>query len=161
MCRLINESNRYHRTDAPDKTIIIIGIPNVGKSTIINQLRQVRLLKSNFSMSGWYAWIINTFIYIYIYINIFTYEFSLKWSKRQPLAVEFLFGGLGNGQGVIFATRRINAPIPGSNPQSLFQSQSWILYTFSVFNIVCSSRDRHMNMGGKPAAVGPNPGVTR
>jgi len=48
------------RTDAPDKTIIIIGIPNVGKSTIINQLR-----------------------------------------------------------------------------------------------------DRHMNMGGKPAAVGPNPGVTR
>lgn len=37
--KLIEESNRYHRAGAPDKTIIIIGIPNVGKSTIINQLR--------------------------------------------------------------------------------------------------------------------------
>jgi len=36
---LIESSNRYHRAGAPDKTIIIIGIPNVGKSTIINQLR--------------------------------------------------------------------------------------------------------------------------
>eukprot|EP00088_Acartia_fossae_P019649 TRINITY_DN21480_c0_g1_i4.p1 TRINITY_DN21480_c0_g1~~TRINITY_DN21480_c0_g1_i4.p1 ORF type:complete len:331 (+),score=37.08 TRINITY_DN21480_c0_g1_i4:60-1052(+) len=37
--RLIEESNRFHRSGRPDKSIIIIGIPNVGKSTIINQLR--------------------------------------------------------------------------------------------------------------------------
>jgi len=37
--RLIENSNRYNRAGMPDKTIIIIGIPNVGKSTIINQLR--------------------------------------------------------------------------------------------------------------------------
>ena len=35
--KLIENSNRYHRAAAPDKTIIVIGIPNVGKSTIINQ----------------------------------------------------------------------------------------------------------------------------
>jgi len=37
--KLIENSNRFHRGGKPDKSIIIIGIPNVGKSTIINQLR--------------------------------------------------------------------------------------------------------------------------
>jgi len=36
---LIENSNRYHRAGNPEKSIIIIGIPNVGKSTIINRLR--------------------------------------------------------------------------------------------------------------------------
>ena len=39
--RLIENSPRYHRASAPDKTIIVIGIPNVGKSTVINQLRKL------------------------------------------------------------------------------------------------------------------------
>jgi len=37
--KLINQSNRYHRTRLIEKSILIIGIPNVGKSTMINQLR--------------------------------------------------------------------------------------------------------------------------
>ncbi|XP_023339426.1 mitochondrial GTPase 1 [Eurytemora carolleeae] len=39
--KLIENSPRYHRASAPDKTIIVIGIPNVGKSTVINQLRKL------------------------------------------------------------------------------------------------------------------------
>lgn len=41
--KLIENSNRYHRGGRPDRTIIIIGIPNVGKSTIINKLRNRNL----------------------------------------------------------------------------------------------------------------------
>lgn len=35
----IEEGNRFHRTAAPEKNILVIGIPNVGKSSLINQLR--------------------------------------------------------------------------------------------------------------------------
>nr|ALS04218.1 mitochondrial GTPase 1 [Acartia pacifica] len=41
--KLIEHSDRFHRAGNPDHTIMIIGIPNVGKSTIINQLRNSRL----------------------------------------------------------------------------------------------------------------------
>jgi len=41
--KLIEKSNRYHRVGDPQKIIIIIGIPNVGKSTIINKLRNANL----------------------------------------------------------------------------------------------------------------------
>jgi len=40
---LIEKSNRYHRVGVPERSIIIIGIPNVGKSTIINKLRNANL----------------------------------------------------------------------------------------------------------------------
>jgi len=36
---LIEEHNRYHRAGRPDSNILVIGIPNVGKSTLINMLR--------------------------------------------------------------------------------------------------------------------------
>jgi len=42
--KLIEGSNRYHRAGLPDKTIIVIGIPNVGKSTIINKLRSTHMM---------------------------------------------------------------------------------------------------------------------
>jgi len=41
--KLIENSNRYHRAGNPEKSVIIIGIPNVGKSTIINRLRNENL----------------------------------------------------------------------------------------------------------------------
>lgn len=41
--KLIEKSNRYDRVGNPEKIIIIIGIPNVGKSTIINKLRNSNL----------------------------------------------------------------------------------------------------------------------
>jgi len=41
--KLIQEANRYHRQGRPDKSILVIGIPNVGKSTLINRLRSNHL----------------------------------------------------------------------------------------------------------------------
>ena len=37
---LITGSDRYHRSARPDSNIMIIGIPNVGKSTLINHIRK-------------------------------------------------------------------------------------------------------------------------
>lgn len=42
---VIEPSNRFHRTEADHYNILIIGIPNVGKSSIINTLRQMHLGK--------------------------------------------------------------------------------------------------------------------
>jgi ribosome biogenesis GTPase A len=36
---LIQQSDRYHRTSRPDSNILIIGVPNVGKSSLINLMR--------------------------------------------------------------------------------------------------------------------------
>ena len=37
---LIETSPRYHRTHCPDINLLIIGVPNVGKSSLINSLRR-------------------------------------------------------------------------------------------------------------------------
>ena len=45
---LIQESDRYHRASRPDSNILIIGIPNVGKSSLINHIRRGNLrIKGN------------------------------------------------------------------------------------------------------------------
>ena len=36
---LIQKSDRYHRSSKPDSNILIIGVPNVGKSSLINLIR--------------------------------------------------------------------------------------------------------------------------
>lgn len=41
--KLIASSDRYHRSGAPDANIMVVGVPNVGKSSLINQLRSQRL----------------------------------------------------------------------------------------------------------------------
>lgn len=44
--KIIEPSSRFHRTEASDYNVLIIGIPNVGKSSIINALRQTHLGKA-------------------------------------------------------------------------------------------------------------------
>ena len=44
---LIKSSDRYHRDSRPDSNIMIIGIPNVGKSTLINHIRRGNLRVKN------------------------------------------------------------------------------------------------------------------
>lgn len=43
--KLIEPSDRFHRSEADHYSILIIGIPNVGKSSVINLLRQMHLGK--------------------------------------------------------------------------------------------------------------------
>ncbi|XP_037026318.1 mitochondrial GTPase 1 [Bradysia coprophila] len=40
---LISNSNRFHRTETADHTLMVIGVPNVGKSSLINVLRNRHL----------------------------------------------------------------------------------------------------------------------
>jgi len=40
---LIGTGDRFHNMGKPDSTVLVIGIPNVGKSSIINKLRQTQL----------------------------------------------------------------------------------------------------------------------
>ena len=42
---------RYNRENNDDLAVMIVGIPNVGKSTVINKLRQVNLNKRGKPMS--------------------------------------------------------------------------------------------------------------
>jgi ribosome biogenesis GTPase A len=45
---LIQKSDRYHRASRPDSNIMIIGVPNVGKSSLINHIRRGNLrIKNN------------------------------------------------------------------------------------------------------------------
>ena len=41
--KLINQSDRCNRSETPEFKIMVVGIPNVGKSTLINRLRQYHL----------------------------------------------------------------------------------------------------------------------
>lgn len=49
---LINNSDRYNRTAEEDFNILIIGVPNVGKSSIINSLRNKYLNKGKATAVG-------------------------------------------------------------------------------------------------------------
>lgn len=49
---LINNSDRYNRTGEEDYNIMIIGVPNVGKSSVINALRNKFLKKAKASPVG-------------------------------------------------------------------------------------------------------------
>lgn len=44
---LIEGSDRYHRASRPDSNVMIIGIPNVGKSSLINHIRKGNLNITN------------------------------------------------------------------------------------------------------------------
>jgi ribosome biogenesis GTPase A len=45
MKELIEKSDRYHRTGTQEYHAMIIGVPNVGKSSLINMLRSKHLRK--------------------------------------------------------------------------------------------------------------------
>lgn len=49
---LIGASNRYQRADQPDSCMMIIGVPNVGKSSLVNILRNRHLHKRGATAVG-------------------------------------------------------------------------------------------------------------
>ena len=49
---LIQNSNRFNRTEEPDNCVMIIGVPNVGKSSLVNLLRNRHLRKKAASAVG-------------------------------------------------------------------------------------------------------------
>ncbi|EDV54092.1 mitochondrial ribosome-associated GTPase 1 [Drosophila erecta] len=50
--RLVGESSRFNRTQAAEHNLMIIGVPNVGKSSVINVLRNVHLKKRSAARVG-------------------------------------------------------------------------------------------------------------
>ncbi|XP_071443847.1 mitochondrial GTPase 1 [Hetaerina americana] len=49
---LICSSNRYNRSEEKDYSVMVIGVPNVGKSSLINWLRNKHLNKGNAAQVG-------------------------------------------------------------------------------------------------------------
>ncbi|NXU92844.1 MTG1 GTPase, partial [Xiphorhynchus elegans] len=45
VARLVAESPRYHRAESSEYNILVIGVPNMGKSSLINSLRRLHLKK--------------------------------------------------------------------------------------------------------------------
>lgn len=52
MQKLIADSNRFNRADEKDFCIMVIGVPNVGKSSLINRLRNTHLKRSKAAAVG-------------------------------------------------------------------------------------------------------------
>lgn len=52
MIDLVKSGNRYHRSDAPEMCLMVIGIPNVGKSSLINKLRSKYMKKGKAAKVG-------------------------------------------------------------------------------------------------------------
>ncbi|KAM4704474.1 mitochondrial ribosome-associated GTPase 1 [Rhinophrynus dorsalis] len=49
---LIGSSQRFQRAESPESCIMVIGVPNVGKSSLINALRRLHLRKGKASRVG-------------------------------------------------------------------------------------------------------------
>ncbi|XP_010074753.1 PREDICTED: mitochondrial ribosome-associated GTPase 1, partial [Pterocles gutturalis] len=52
VAQLVGESPRYHRAESTDYSILVIGVPNVGKSSLINSLRRLHLRKGKATAVG-------------------------------------------------------------------------------------------------------------
>ncbi|NXF77427.1 MTG1 GTPase, partial [Sclerurus mexicanus] len=52
VARLVAESPRYHRAESSEFNILVIGVPNVGKSSLINSLRRLHLKKGKATTVG-------------------------------------------------------------------------------------------------------------
>lgn len=50
--KLIMNSERFNRSNSSEYNLMIIGVPNVGKSSLINRLRNYHLKKANASLVG-------------------------------------------------------------------------------------------------------------
>ncbi|NXU57228.1 MTG1 GTPase, partial [Turnix velox] len=52
VAKLVDDSPRYHRAESPEYSILVIGVPNVGKSSLINSLRRLHLKKGKATAVG-------------------------------------------------------------------------------------------------------------
>ncbi|NXO60900.1 MTG1 GTPase, partial [Aramus guarauna] len=52
VAKLVGDSPRYHRAESDGYNILVIGVPNVGKSSLINSLRRLHLKKGKATAVG-------------------------------------------------------------------------------------------------------------
>ncbi|NXN85014.1 MTG1 GTPase, partial [Bombycilla garrulus] len=52
VARLVASGPRYHRAESSEHNILVIGVPNVGKSSLINSLRRLHLKKGKATAVG-------------------------------------------------------------------------------------------------------------
>ncbi|KAM6329667.1 mitochondrial ribosome-associated GTPase 1 [Podargus strigoides] len=52
VAELVGNSPRYHRAESTEYSILVIGVPNVGKSSLINSLRRLHLKKGKATAVG-------------------------------------------------------------------------------------------------------------
>ncbi|KAM7101998.1 mitochondrial ribosome-associated GTPase 1 [Ciconia maguari] len=52
VAKLMGNSPRYHRAESTEYSILVIGVPNVGKSSLINSLRRLHLKKGKATAVG-------------------------------------------------------------------------------------------------------------
>ncbi|NXJ87229.1 MTG1 GTPase, partial [Trogon melanurus] len=52
VAKLVDNSPRYHRAESNEYSIMVIGVPNVGKSSLINSLRRLHLKKGKATAVG-------------------------------------------------------------------------------------------------------------
>ncbi|NXA79038.1 MTG1 GTPase, partial [Thryothorus ludovicianus] len=52
VARLVGNGPRYHRAESSEHNILVIGVPNVGKSSLINSLRRLHLKKGKATAVG-------------------------------------------------------------------------------------------------------------
>ncbi|NXG83327.1 MTG1 GTPase, partial [Stercorarius parasiticus] len=52
VAKLVDNSPRYHRAESTEYSILVIGVPNVGKSSLINSLRRLHLKKGRATAVG-------------------------------------------------------------------------------------------------------------